>query len=199
MNKFSTAICAIACVFSTVSMAQATESMPVVSTQSNIDNVLKELSRKQLNSSSILQSSSDPDSLVSYSSLINKTSTLANATDDFDPDKLSHLTLVASNAVRKFKQNGLASWYGGKFHGRKTASGERFNMNSMTAAHPSLPFNTYLKVTNKNNGQSVVVKVNDRGPFSGKRVLDLSYGAAKKIGLVKKGVANISMERISAP
>jgi rare lipoprotein A len=106
---------------------------------------------------------------------------------------------VASNTVSKFKQTGLASWYGRKFHGRKTASGETFDMNAMTAAHRSLPLNCYVKVTNKSNGKSVVVKVNDRGPFHGKRVLDLSYGAAKKLGITSEGVGNVAIERVSGP
>jgi len=81
---------------------------------------------------------------------------------------------------------GVASWYGGKFHGRKTASGERFNMYNLTAAHPDIPLNTYVKVTNVQNGQNVVVKINDRGPFIKGRIIDLSYQSAKKIGLLKK-------------
>ena len=72
-------------------------------------------------------------------------------------------------------------------------------MNALTAAHRSLPLNCYVKVTNKNNGKSVVVKVNDRGPFHGKRVLDLSYGAAKQLGITSKGVGNVSIERVAGP
>ena len=112
---------------------------------------------------------------------------------------LERLTAVASNSVSKFKQTGLASWYGRKFHGRKTASGETFDMNGLTAAHRSLPLNCYVKVTNKTNGKSVVVKVNDRGPFHGNRVLDLSYGAAKKLGITSKGVGNVAIERVAGP
>ena len=98
-----------------------------------------------------------------------------------------------------YSEKGIASWYGEKFHGRKTASGETFDMNALTAAHRSLPLNCYVKVTNKNNGKSVVVKVNDRGPFHGKRVLDLSYGAAKQLGITSKGVGNVSIERVAGP
>jgi rare lipoprotein A len=116
-----------------------------------------------------------------------------------DEDVLERLTAVASNSVSKFKQTGLASWYGRQFHGRKTASGETFDMNGLTAAHRSLPLNCYVKVTNKTNGKSVVVKVNDRGPFHGNRVLDLSYGAAKQLGITNKGVGNVSIERVSGP
>lgn len=102
-------------------------------------------------------------------------------------------------AKEGFVQSGLASWYGREFQGKKTASGTRFNPNAMTAAHRSLPLNCYIRVTNKNNGKSVVVKVNDRGPFHGNRVLDLSYGAAKAIGITQSGVGHVKIERISAP
>lgn len=109
------------------------------------------------------------------------------------------LNTVASTAVRKFSQTGVASWYGRQFHGRKTASGETFDMNALTAAHPSLPLNCYVRVTNEKNGKSVVVKINDRGPFHGNRVLDLSYGAAKKLGIVDAGSAKVRIERVDGP
>lgn len=112
---------------------------------------------------------------------------------------LDRLNSVASNTVKKFTQSGMASWYGRQFHGRKTASGETFDMNALTAAHRSLPLNCYIRVTNKSNGKSVVVKVNDRGPFHGSRVLDLSYGAAKAIGLAGSGVGNVTIERVNGP
>jgi rare lipoprotein A len=86
---------------------------------------------------------------------------------------------------------GLASFYGKKFHGRKTASGERFNMYAMTAAHKRLPFGTLVRVTHLKNGRSVAVRINDRGPFVRGRIIDLSYGAAKKLGMVSKGVARV--------
>ncbi|MCU4518684.1 septal ring lytic transglycosylase RlpA family protein [Acinetobacter schindleri] len=116
-----------------------------------------------------------------------------------EPSVIEKLNTVASNTVRKFSQTGTASWYGRQFHGRKTASGETFDMNGMTAAHRSLPLNCYIRVTNKNNGKSVVVKVNDRGPFYGNRVLDLSYGAAKQIGITNAGTAKVSIERVQGP
>ena len=114
-----------------------------------------------------------------------------------EPSVIEKLNTVASNTVRKFSQTGTASWYGRQFHGRKTASGETFDMNAMTAAHRSLPLNCYIRVTNRNNGKSVVVKVNDRGPFHGNRVVDLSYGAAKKLGITNAGVGNVSIERVA--
>lgn len=90
--------------------------------------------------------------------------------------------------------SGNASWYGGKYHGRKTASGEIFNKNGLTAAHPSLPFGTRVKVTNVANGRSVIVRINDRGPFISGRDIDLSYAAAKKIDMVQSGVAEVKVE-----
>ena len=116
-----------------------------------------------------------------------------------EPSVIEKLNTVASNTVRKFSQTGTASWYGRQFHGRKTASGETFDMNALTAAHRSLPLNCFIRVTNRNNGKSVVVKVNDRGPFHGNRVLDLSYGAAKQLGITSAGTANVSIERVDGP
>jgi rare lipoprotein A len=91
-------------------------------------------------------------------------------------------------------QGGKASWYGPGFHGRRTASGERFNTNAMTAAHKTLPFGTKVKVTNKKTGQSVVVRINDRGPYAHGRVIDLSKASARAIGI--SGVADITLNRI---
>ncbi|WP_201511579.1 septal ring lytic transglycosylase RlpA family protein [Psychrobacter alimentarius] len=162
---------------------------------SHIDRVLGELSRQHDGASSLVKSARQPTSLALNSSLLASDTTLASN----DEDVLERLTAVASNSVSKFKQTGLASWYGRKFHGRKTASGETFDMNALTAAHRSLPLNCYVKVTNKTNGKSVVVKVNDRGPFHGNRVMDLSYGAAKRLGITSKGVGNVAIERVSGP
>ena len=92
------------------------------------------------------------------------------------------------------KQTMVASWYGPKFHGRRTASGEIFDMYRLTAAHKTLPFGTKLRVINPENGRSVVVKINDRGPFVRGRDLDLSYEAAKRIGLISKGTARVYVE-----
>ena len=89
---------------------------------------------------------------------------------------------------------GTASWYGPGFHGRLTANGERFDQNEMTAAHRKLPFGTRVRVTNPTNGRSVVVRINDRGPFAGQRVIDLSRGAAERIGLLHRGVGTVKIE-----
>jgi rare lipoprotein A len=99
-------------------------------------------------------------------------------------------------SARGHVEKGLASWYGKKFHGRRTSSGERYNMYAMTAAHKSLPLPTYAEVTNLDNGRSVVVKVNDRGPFHRGRVIDLSYAAARKLGVVRRGTAMVEVRSI---
>ena len=91
-------------------------------------------------------------------------------------------------------QVGEAAFYGKEFHGRKTANGETFDMHALTAAHRKLPFGARVRVTSLANGMSVVVRVNDRGPFGKGRIIDLSYGAAKEIGLVKSGVAKVKLE-----
>ena len=95
-----------------------------------------------------------------------------------------------------FVQTGRASWYGKRFHGRKTASGERFDMNALTAAHKELPLGTKIEVINNSNGKSVVVTVNDRGPFHGNRVLDLSKEAARQLGVIQKGTANVTIRAL---
>lgn len=95
-------------------------------------------------------------------------------------------------------QDGVASYYGKRFHGRKTASGTRFNMHALTAAHKRWRFGTLVKVTNKANGRSVVVKVNDRGPYIRGRSIDLSYGAARKLGMLGSGTARVRMERVES-
>ena len=89
---------------------------------------------------------------------------------------------------------GVVSWYGGKFHGRKTASGEKYDKHELTAAHKSLPFGTKVKVTNIRNGKSVVVEINDRGPYAKSRVLDLSQAAFSEIGHTNTGVMQVEYE-----
>jgi rare lipoprotein A len=89
---------------------------------------------------------------------------------------------------------GNASWYGGAFHGRRTANGERFDMHAMTAAHKSLPFGTEVRVTNRENGKAVIVRINDRGPYVAKRIIDLSREAAAAIGMIEDGVVLVKIE-----
>jgi rare lipoprotein A (peptidoglycan hydrolase) len=93
----------------------------------------------------------------------------------------------------KYYQTGMASWYGREFNGKKTASGEKFDMNDLTAAHKSLPMGTVVEVKNFDTGKTVSVRINDRGPYHGNRIIDLSYGAAKKIGMLKNGKSNVGI------
>lgn len=95
-----------------------------------------------------------------------------------------------------FVQTGIASWYGVKFHGQKTSSGELYDMYKMTAAHPTLPIPSYARVTSVESGKSVVVRINDRGPFHASRVIDVSYTAALKLGLLGKGSHQVEIERL---
>lgn len=100
------------------------------------------------------------------------------------------------NSARGYCQTGLASWYGTKFHGRKTSSREPYNMFALTAASRNLPLPTYVEVTNLENGKRIIVKVNDRGPFKSDRIIDLSYAAAQKLGFANKGTANVKVKAI---
>lgn len=95
-----------------------------------------------------------------------------------------------------YRQSGLASWYGKRYHGKKTSSGEVYDMYGMTAAHPTLPIPSYVKVTALDTGRSVIVRVNDRGPFHSDRVIDLSYTAAYKLGLLQNGSGRVTVESI---
>ncbi len=97
------------------------------------------------------------------------------------------------------QSSGMASWYGYGFHGLRSASGERFNQNAMTAAHRTLPFGTQVRVTNRNNGRSVIVRINDRGPFIRGRIIDVSAGAAKILGMTSSGVAPVQLEILGRP
>jgi rare lipoprotein A len=97
-----------------------------------------------------------------------------------------------------YSREGIASWYGPGFHGRKTASGERFNQRDLTCAHRTLPFGTRLKVTNLANGESLIVTVNDRGPYVGKRIVDLSREAARRLDILGTGTAHVRLETASA-
>jgi rare lipoprotein A len=92
-----------------------------------------------------------------------------------------------------FRQNGLASWYGREFHGKKTSNGEAYNMYAMTAAHKTLPLGTYVRVHNLENNRSAVVRINDRGPFVRGRIIDLSYAAADEVGIVDSGTARVEV------
>ena len=95
-----------------------------------------------------------------------------------------------------YRKKGIASWYGKKFHGHRTSSGETYDMYAMTAAHKTLPLPTYVRVTHLENGKSVIVKINDRGPFHDNRIIDLSYSAAKKLGVTAKGTGAVEVVAI---
>ena len=103
---------------------------------------------------------------------------------------------VPATSLRPYKERGIASWYGRKFHGQKTSNGETYDMYAMTAAHPTLPLPSYVRVTNVATGKSVVVRVNDRGPFLHGRIIDLSYAAAHRIGTAAKGSGEVEVEAI---
>ena len=101
------------------------------------------------------------------------------------------------NSAQGFEQTGIASWYGKKFHGHLTSNGEIYDMYAMSAAHKNLPLPSYLKVTNLANNKSVIVRVNDRGPFHQSRIVDLSYSAAYKIGMLETGTAKVKITAIT--
>ncbi len=109
----------------------------------------------------------------------------------------SSLAPKKSTAERGEMLHGIASWYGSVFNGRHTASGERFDMYAMTACHPTLPFGTKVRVVNRANNLSVVVRITDRGDLLGDRIIDLSYGAAQKLAMTKAGLASVDLQVIS--
>jgi len=113
------------------------------------------------------------------------------------PYKVLGKEYVPLAASQPYQQRGVASWYGKKFHGQATSSGERYDMYAMTAAHTTLPIPSYARVTHLRSGRSVVVRINDRGPFRGNRVIDLSYAAAYKLGITKAGSAEVEVESIN--
>ena len=103
---------------------------------------------------------------------------------------------VPAASLAPFRQTGVGSWYGRRYHGAPTSSGERYDMYAMTAAHPTLPIPSYVRVTNVANGRSVVVRINDRGPFHSDRIIDLSYAAAWKLGYTESGSARVEVETV---
>jgi rare lipoprotein A len=119
---------------------------------------------------------------LSFVAGCNAVSTANNSSPDVD-------------AGRQF-QRGLASWYGPGFHGRRTASGENFHSGAMTAAHRDLPFGTRVRVVDEGTGRSVVVRINDRGPFHGRRIIDLAQAPAQSLGLTATGFAHVSLHRL---
>ncbi len=110
------------------------------------------------------------------------------------PRFVIHREVEVSTAPNDFVPDGVASYYAEEFHGRKTSNGETFDMSQFTAAHQTLPFGTVVKVTNKENGRSVIVRINDRGPFLKDRIIDLSRAAAEKIGMIGPGTTEVHLE-----
>lgn len=132
-------------------------------------------------------------------------SKITNATPKVEPKskignpkkyKVFNQTYEVMPSSKGYKARGTASWYGKKFHGYHTSSGEVYDMYSMSAAHKTLPLPTYAKVTNLKNGKSVIVKINDRGPFHEDRIIDLSYAAASKLGILGTGTADVEIHAI---
>jgi rare lipoprotein A len=115
------------------------------------------------------------------------------------PYKIGRTWYQPVKHARGFRERGIASWYGRDFHGRKTANGETYDMYGISAAHKTLPLGTYVRVVNLRNDRSLVVRVNDRGPFVRGRIIDLSYGAAKKLGLVGPGTAPVEIVAMGTP
>ena len=107
----------------------------------------------------------------------------------------SYVPVINNDA---FRQEGIASWYGKQVHGKPTSIGETYDMNAMTAAHPTLPLPSYVRVSNPANARAVVVRVNDRGPFHADRIIDLSYVAAAKLGIIARGSGRVIVERVFA-
>jgi len=116
--------------------------------------------------------------------------------ETYEIDGITYRVLETSDGYR---EEGVASWYGDFFHGRRTSSGDTYDMYKMTAAHKTLPLPTYVKVTNMENGLSVVLRINDRGPFVRGRIIDLSYVAAQKLKIVEKGTAAVEVEALHPP
>ena len=113
-----------------------------------------------------------------------------------NPYTVNGVTYQLMPSAKGYSEEGMASWYGNKFHGRKTSNGETYSMYGMTAAHKTLPIPAYVRVTNLTNGRQIIVRVNDRGPFHGGRIIDLSYAGAKKLGYHQHGTARVRVDAI---
>ncbi len=127
--------------------------------------------------------------LVLYGSLL----LLINACGTTGRIGKANKSIAAGSKSGEVIEDGVASWYGPNFHGNLTANGETYDMDRLTAAHRTLPFNTIVKVKNRDNGKSVIVRINDRGPYAKNRIIDLSRGAAKKIGMIGPGTARVQL------
>lgn len=136
-------------------------------------------------------------SLLGFSYVVTDTEGIVGGTSKIE-DELSSNSTVQTIPVITYKPipDMLASWYGPGFHGRMTANGEIYDQFDLTAAHKSMKFGTLLRITNKANDKSVIVRINDRGPYVGDREIDLSYGAAKSLGILKPGVKKLAIEMV---
>lgn len=172
--------------FITLIISLAVTSLPVTAVAQTENNNVKLRKKKTL--TTWLKNQGRHPNLLSKPSLINNN--YRQKLPQQQPNLLSQSKpfLLGRSLV------GKASWYGPKFHGRPTASGEIFNQHSFTAAHPYLGFGTKVRVTNLNNGRSVIVRINDRGPFVHNRIIDLSKAAASTIGLIRSGIAPVRIE-----
>jgi rare lipoprotein A len=123
----------------------------------------------------------------------------ANKIDSPDEIQTDERLLIPFRSSERYFQKGTASWYGKLFHGKETASGNIYDMYSYTAAHRSLPLGSKVRVTNLQNGKDIVVKINDRGPYTKNRIIDLSYSAAKSLGIIDSGIQDVKIEVLSIP
>lgn len=135
---------------------------------------------------------------VDVDSIPDATPRVHNGQYKASPYKVLGKTYYPLQSANGYREQGMASWYGTKFHGQKTANGEDYDLYGMTAAHKTLPLPSYVRVTNLENGNQVVLRVNDRGPFHDQRIIDLSFAAAKKLGFAEKGIARVEVEGIDA-
>ncbi len=133
-----------------------------------------------------------------FSALLQSNTVLGKMPPTQLPYSINNIRYYPIFSVKNFQQRGIASWYGPGFHGKMTSNGERYDMYAMTAAHKTLPMNTLLRVKNLDNGREVIVRVNDRGPFIQKRILDLSYAAAQNLGILQPGTARVEINAINA-
>lgn len=141
---------------------------------------------------------SAPSHYVDHTRIPNATPKIEPKSEYGNPDyyEVQGKRYYVLKSANNFHEKGVASWYGTKFHGHRTSSGEAYNMYEMTAAHKTLPIPVYVEVTNLDNNKKVIVRVNDRGPFAEGRIIDLSYVAAKKLGIDKHGTANVEIRTI---
>ena len=146
--------------------------------------------------STVSQQDSAPDDPIDVSGIQDAVPVVHDGAYKSSPYQHDGVVYTPMASASGYTEEGIASWYGTKFHGRQTAIGEVYDLYGMTAAHKTLPLPSYVRVTHKGNNRSVVLRVNDRGPFVGDRIIDLSYAAAKKLGFAEAGIAEVVVEGI---